>query len=308
MIPKVSIIMPVYNAETTVSRMLDSILSQTMSDWELLAIDDGSTDASSQILDEYAEQDMRIKVFHKTNEGVAMARQLGVDNAIGEYSIHADADDWLDPDMLKDMYNKAKEEDVDVVISDFIQSLGTSEKIVSQIPDSYMPKGVLKQIFHGGIFAALWNKLVRTSLYKKYNVQFFFGINYCEDVLCCVQILKNPIVKVSYLPKAYYHYVINPMSISHRMTRKTYLGLQKYLVKIEEYLYEPEWHSCVQKAKTGVFIEGFRTKGVMTDAEIAEFFASIERVAFSTPSIRWKLGYFMIKCHCYRLARIIIKY
>lgn len=306
--PEVSLITPVYNAEATVSRMMDSILAQTMSEWELIVVDDGSTDGTSVILDDYANRDERIKVFHKSNEGVAMARQLGMENAIGEYFIHADADDWVEPTMLEEMYNKAREEDADVVISDFIQSSGSREKVISQIPNSNKSHEILKQIFHGGIFAALWNKLIRTSLYEKYKVQFFPDVNYCEDVLCCVQILKNPDVRVSYLPKAYYHYVINPMSISHRMTRKTYLGLQKYLVKIEECLYEPEWYSCVEKAKLGVFLESFRTKGVMTDMEIAESFAQIESVAFSNPSIRWKLGYLMVKLGFYSIARKLLKY
>lgn len=305
---KISVVVPVYNAESTISRVIEGLMNQSLKDIEVLIVDDGSTDDTYKVINKYAQEDSRIKVLHKQNEGVSMARQFGMEKAKGEYFIHADADDWVEPTMLEEMYNKAREEDADVVICDFIQSSGVSEKVISQIPNSNKSHEILKQIFHGGIFAALWNKLIRTSLYEKYKVQFFPDVNYCEDVLCCVQILKNPDVRVSYLPKAYYHYVINPMSISHRMTRKTYLGLEKYLVKIEEYLSEPEWYSCIQKAKLGVFLESFRTKGVMTDAEITEFFASIESVAFSNPSIRWKLGYLMVKLGFYSIARKLLKY
>ena len=117
---KVSIVLPVYNASTTIKRMLDSILAQTLHEFEVLMIDDGSTDESGRILDEYSAKDKRFKAFHKQNEGVAMARQMGVDNAKGEFCIHADADDWMDSTMLEELYAKAKAEDADVVIADYL--------------------------------------------------------------------------------------------------------------------------------------------------------------------------------------------
>ena len=86
--------MPIYNAERFLHKAIDSIISQTFPNWELLLIDDGSKDISPQICDQYAIKDNRIKVFHKSqNEGVAMARKTGIDYATGEYSIHIDADD-----------------------------------------------------------------------------------------------------------------------------------------------------------------------------------------------------------------------
>ena len=85
---KVSIIIPVYNASDSIRKMLDSILAQTLNEFEVLMINDGSTDESGRILEEYSAKDKRFKVFHKLNEGVAMARQMGVDNAKGEFCIH----------------------------------------------------------------------------------------------------------------------------------------------------------------------------------------------------------------------------
>lgn len=105
-IPIISIILPVYNAQHSISRTIDSIIMQTMQNWELLIIDDGSTDLSLQICKDYAQKDSRIRVFHKKNEGVAMARQMGVENAVGEYSIHVDADDWIDSTMLEELHKK----------------------------------------------------------------------------------------------------------------------------------------------------------------------------------------------------------
>lgn len=125
---KISVIIPVYNAEKTISNIIETLLSQTFKDFEILLIDDGSTDNTATICDEYAATYKHnnsspspiIRVFHKKNEGVAMARQLGVDNANGEYSIHVDADDWVDPTMLEDMYNKATDENADIVITDYL--------------------------------------------------------------------------------------------------------------------------------------------------------------------------------------------
>ena len=117
----VSIIVPVYKAEAYLHRCVDSILAQTFTNWELLLIDDGSPDRSGAICDEYASKDARIRVFHKENGGVSSARQKGQDEAQGEYTIHADPDDWVEPTMLEELYKKAKEDDADMVICDYYQ-------------------------------------------------------------------------------------------------------------------------------------------------------------------------------------------
>lgn len=105
--PKISVIVPVYNVEKYLSRCIDSILAQTFTDFELLLIDDGSKDKSGNICDEYAKKDSRIRVFHKENGGVSSARNLGLDNAEGEWILFVDADDWIEQDyfpshLLKD--------------------------------------------------------------------------------------------------------------------------------------------------------------------------------------------------------------
>lgn len=305
--PRISIIMPVYNAERTVSRMIDSIIAQTFIEWEMLCIDDGSTDESGWLLDTYAAKDNRIRVYHKKNEGVAMARQIGVDNAHGEYSIHADADDWVEPTMLEEMYAKAKEEDADVVIADYYTTYSNGRESCNKQNVSTDSIETLRRIFKGGVFGALWNKLIRTSLYEQYNAQYFKGINYCEDVLICAQILRNPEVKVSHIDKAYYHYLVNPSSISHSLSRKGYEGLLIYKQKLSEIL-QSDFDDCKQSAALGVFMEGFRVIGLMTDKEIQSSFAEIRNYAMSNASLRWKLGYAFICIGCYDLARKLIEY
>ena len=113
--PKISVLIPVYNSEKYIKRCIKSVLSQTFLDFELLLIDDGSSDSSGDICDTFAEQDERIKVYHKQNEGISATREFCITHAQGDYIQFIDSDDWVEPDMLHEMYNKAKECDSDIV-------------------------------------------------------------------------------------------------------------------------------------------------------------------------------------------------
>ena len=111
--PKVSVIIPVYNVENYLRQCLDSVVNQTLSDIEIICVDDGSTDNSGKILDEYATKDSRIKVIHKENGGYGKAMNVGLDNAIGEYIGIVEPDDYIALDMYETLYNIAKEKDLD---------------------------------------------------------------------------------------------------------------------------------------------------------------------------------------------------
>ena len=142
--PKVSIIVPVYKAEKYLHRCVDSILAQTFTDFELLLIDDGSPDNSGTICDRYAAADPRVHVFHKPNGGVSSARQCGLDNAQGEYTIHADPDDWVEPDMLQELYTEAQRTNADMVICDFLQECANGKtQYIKQQPKALNSETVL---------------------------------------------------------------------------------------------------------------------------------------------------------------------
>ena len=212
--PKVSVIVPVYKAEKYINRCIDSILAQTFTDWELLLIDDGSPDRSGEICDEYAENDPRIRVFHKANGGVSSARQMGQEEAVGEYTIHADPDDWVEPTMLEELYAKAVADDADMVICDFFLDTKSGGVICKQEPRQCTAQGVFEQLMFQQLHGSCWNKLVRRVCYTRYDVKFPKEIIRWEDlyVNCCL--LMHP-MKISYLNKAFYHYdqIINPNSI-----------------------------------------------------------------------------------------------
>ena len=162
MTPKISIIVPIYNAEYQIRCLLDSLLLQTWSHFEVLLINDGSTDESGAICDAYAEKDHRFKVIHKENGGVSAARQTGIEAVSGEYVIHADADDWVEPEMLHDLYEKAILADADIVFCDFYVENNGNSVYRKQEPPSFSPEVVLRAMFQR-LHGSCWNKLVRRS-------------------------------------------------------------------------------------------------------------------------------------------------
>lgn len=305
---KVSIIMPVYNAEKYLHRAINSILSQTMKEWELILINDGSTDSSASICEEYTDLDERVKVIHKENEGVAIARKIGIENATGEYSIHFDSDDWAEPTMLEELYNKAKIENSDMVIADYFINTDYKQYISKQKPTKLISSSILIDILKGKLFGALWNKLIRTNLYNIYNASFFKGINYREDMLICVQLLQHLNIRISYLNKAFYHYFINQNSITHKISRKTYQNQILFQKKLESILTDKQFESAKNFLALSIFTEGF-INNCLTKQETANEFKKHEFTAFHySESFRWRLGYFFIKLHFYRLAHILLKY
>ena len=122
--PKISVIVPVYNAEKYLHRCIDSILSQTFTDFELLLINDGSNDGSGAICDEYAAKDSRVRVFHKENCGVSSARNLGIVNSTAEFVVLIDSDDWFALDTLEVLLKEQKKYDADCVVFGFTQTSG----------------------------------------------------------------------------------------------------------------------------------------------------------------------------------------
>jgi glycosyltransferase involved in cell wall biosynthesis len=201
---KVSVIVAAYNAERYIKRCLDSLLTQTMPDFEVIVVDDGSRDGTPAILDEYSTRDSRVRVIHKENGGVASARQAGLDAAKGEYTIHADADDWVEPEMLEEMYEMACSQKADMVICDYYEVFDSGEKLNVQRPYPEDRLSVFGQMLNN-LAGSLCNKLIRRSCYTDFNITFESGVNHEEDKLVCLKVLAHDVV-VFYLGRAFYHY------------------------------------------------------------------------------------------------------
>ena len=218
--PKVSVIVPVYKAEKYLRKCVDSILAQTFRDFEVLLVDDGSPDRSGAICDEYARKDPRVRVIHKENGGVSSARQRGLDDARGEYTIHADPDDWVEPNMLEELYAKAKAEDADMVICDYYLNSSRGQRYVKQQPSSLDHETVLRDLFQR-LTGSLCNKLIKRACYKGNEIKFP-KTDLGEDLYVISAILLKEKVSVCYIPLAYYHYEqeLNENTISRKKGRE----------------------------------------------------------------------------------------
>ena len=124
----ISVIVPVFNNEKWLSRCLDSILAQHYKNFEVLLIDDGSTDASGAVCDSYARNDSRIHVIHTTNGGVSNARNIGLDRAKGDYISFVDSDDWVEPNFLEELYGLICIDGINVACTSFVAKKDSKEK------------------------------------------------------------------------------------------------------------------------------------------------------------------------------------
>lgn len=257
---RVSVIVPVFGAESYLRRCLGSIVCQTFSDWEAILVDDGSVDGSGRICDEYAGLDSRFKVFHKENGGVSSAREAGLAAAAGEYVIHMDPDDWIEPGMLYDLFEEATRSGSDMVICDFIEEWEWGKMVQRQAPYNLDHESVLRELY-SHLHGSCCNKLVRRSLFQEYDIHFPAGMNFCEDLYVNTALLKHDI-KVSYLPKAFYHYdhTTNPSSIvnDRKRARQRVVSKAEGLRPLLEHEYPDLWEKIQFNAKRGFLDMGER--------------------------------------------------
>lgn len=273
--PKISIIIPVYKAEQYLDRCITSIINQTFTEWELILIDDGSPDTSGVICNGYAEHEKRIKVIHKQNEGVASAREIGIQTATGDYSIHIDPDDWIEKDLCELLYNKAIQTNADMVICDFMMEYHNYSKHNIQKPKELDADIFLNQLLHQERHGSLCNKLIRTSLYHKYNLHFPKEMILWEDLyICCLLLLHQ--CKLTYVPQPLYHYDL--FTNDNSMVRKTNIkGLQAqiHFCKLMEKQIPQEKEQLLYESKGITLVTAFRFE-LINEKQIRNLFPEIK--------------------------------
>lgn len=193
--PAVSIIVPVYNAETALHRCIESILHQSCADFELLLVDDGSKDDSGAICDEYAAKDSRIRVFHKENGGVSAARNLALSAARGKYLQFLDSDDWVVPDATLLLLRAAEEHGADLVISDFYRVVGERVSVKGDIEeDRVLSREEYAEHMMANpadfYYGVLWNKLYRRDIVQDHRIRMDEEISWCEDFLFNLEYIR----------------------------------------------------------------------------------------------------------------------
>lgn len=207
--PKISVIVPIYNVEPYLRKCIDSILNQEFTDFELLLVDDGSTDASGIICDEYALKDTRTKVFHTSNRGVSAARNLGMDEAESEWICFVDSDDWVEPNYLSSFMDEFLKEDV-LLVQKILMDDAT---VTGKEPVTFMTTLEVdpddKHAIYAGMFgkgASACAKLYNMGLIRRNNLHFMEEFTIAEDIMFLLTYLS--IVKdVRLLPCASYHYM-----------------------------------------------------------------------------------------------------
>lgn len=223
--PLVSITVPVYNAEKYLSRCIESLINQTLQNIEIILVNDGSTDYSGEICNIYAKKDNRIKVFHKKNGGSASARQLGLDKSTGIYYTVCDSDDWVESNMYEELYNKAKRDNVDIVLSGLYTDYSDGRQL-KQLPKEFVSQEkYIEDIMLHRENTNTVCKLFRLDTIKKYDINYEEGINLGEDALFLYKHLLHP-MKIIVQNEAYYHYqrICGSNTYTNNVTMKSYLN------------------------------------------------------------------------------------
>lgn len=208
--PKVSIIVPVYNAEKSLARCVDSILNQEFRDFELILMDDGSKDRSGEICDGYARADARVVVVHKENTGVSDTRNQAIARARGTFLQFVDSDDWLTADATKLMVRAAEETGCDMVIADFYRVVG---EMVSRKGDIDADQVIGREAFVGFMmenpadyyYGVLWNKLYRRSLVEAHGIRMDAKLSWCEDFLFNLEYVRYATTFYALRTPVYYY-------------------------------------------------------------------------------------------------------
>lgn len=219
--PLLSVIVPVYKAESYLNQCVESILSQTHTELELILVDDGSPDRSGSMCDEWAAKDCRVRVIHKENGGVCSARNAGLDAARGEYIAFVDSDDWLDPGM----YETMMEQSCDIILCDCVKEHPGSQELYShairpgfydrkQLETEYFPHLLMMENVEYPATISNWVMVFRRELAQ--DIRYLTGVRYSEDLLFGAQLMYR--AKSFYYLKgqAFYHYRMNPASATHQ--------------------------------------------------------------------------------------------
>ena len=229
---RISIIIPVYNAERHLRQCIDSVIAQTFKDWEAILVNDGSKDGSLAICQEYASNDDRIKVIDKPNDGPSSARNKGLDEAQGEYVYFMDADDWIETKFLenfvrnsiKDAYEthqrcyENEENNYDIIFQGFVREFSDGRKEESFAMDadtSVMSKEeIICRLYKEHVYGWAWCKLFRREIIEKHQIRFDESLRLWEDELFTSEFLRYA-ENVRTIKSHLYHYICHEESIMH---------------------------------------------------------------------------------------------
>lgn len=243
----VSVIIPIYNTAPYLVKCLKSLIGQTLEDIELIFVDDCSSDNSLQKLKELLasckNDNRKVHIIaNQQNLGAAVCRQKGLEAAHGEYVIHCDSDDWIDADMLEQLYSKAKASDADIVGCSFYENANEKQTILIQSPGATTTE-CIKMMLTGQLHGSVWNKLIRRSLIIDHAISFPAGYNNKEDLYFTIQAFAHA-KSFTWVDKPFYHYRVRESSLSRghldevalskkiRDSKHNVIGIEQFLKSV----------------------------------------------------------------------------
>lgn len=281
MIPKVTVIVPIYNVEPYLPRCLDSLCRQTLQEIEIILVDDGSTDASGRIAEDYARRDDRFRVVHQENRGLSAARNRGIELAQAPYLMFVDSDDWVEPDYCRIPYGCATEHDVDMVMFRcWREGFPKGGKQTDPLPEGACSREEAMRLMYHGAGVAVWNKLYRKTLFE--TVRFPEGYVYEDHGTTHRLVQASDRVWVS--NSLLYHYCCRKGSIVHSRSYRSMMDWLKMGWQEAEDLktlgYEDLYEEAVDRVgfsyliyrgthaeQSGFFLKYYRTKRRMSEKD-----------------------------------------
>lgn len=293
--PAISLVMPVYNVEKYLKRALESVQNQTFKNFELIIVNDGSTDESTHIAESFCEQNKNFVLINQKNQGPSVARNAGLKICQGDYIGFMDSDDYLEPEFLEYLYNAAIENDADIVCCNF-NMYYPEKKLKIYMPFTSFPgvysktKALRKLILDMGIHYFVWNKLSKRELF--FNNNLTFDKMYFEDISTSPKLFYYA-DKIVLLGKALYNYTSRDTSILHSMNVVKINDFIKSLGVIRNFL---ENEKVYKNYNTHVWIYAQRVKLVsyyyilMLHAKAMNFKGFLENINSATKSIDYFSG------------------
>lgn len=265
---KISIIMPVYNVENYLKQCLESVINQTITEIEIICVNDGSTDGSLKILEQFAQKDDRIQIINKKNGGIASARNKAFNYVTGEYIGFLDSDDWIEPNMYEKLYENAKKHDSDMVMCSAHLFDELNQKLLYNLP--YFTLESFDESFDDTVFnhqatgnflfkinVTPWNKLYKASFLKENNIKFYEGLDFEDNPFFYESYLKAK--KVSLLRDYLYFYRINRQDSFISAGNKRFFDIVPIQNLNEKIIREncPEYLDFFQNIKISEFISRY---------------------------------------------------
>lgn len=274
--PKVSIVVPVYKVEPWLRKCMESLTNQTLKDIEIICVDDGSPDNSGAILDEYAENDSRVKVIHQKNSGVQMARNAGLDAATGEYIAFVDSDDYVDIHTYETAYNYAKKDNVDILNFGFRKFQNGKDQNNSKI-DFSDSEAISKEKYIQNYFRYyVWDNIFKSDIIQKNKIRFVPGIRPSDDT-CFAYMALAEAQTVKVIPAQFYNYRIMPGTLSRMSHYDMFMNSYKMFKHICDSWRE---RGCVENNEHNLltliirWLSGYHETALKHADEILDFFGT----------------------------------